>query len=218
VRRILRAALLACLLCPPAQAHRHRPAGDESGAAGRFDYYLLSLSWSPAYCLTHEQDRRQCGSRGLGFVLHGLWPQFESGRYPQYCGTGSVLDDRARRLADTLYPSPALVRHEWTAHGTCSGLDPYDYFTSADHAVAQVRLPADFEAPRRDLRLTSQQIIAAFRQANPAWPEDSIRLECRRARLAEVRICLTRELSVRACGGALRGNCPDAPLLILSSR
>jgi ribonuclease I len=49
--------------------------------AGVFDYYLLTLSWSPTFCLTHKDDA-QCSGKGYGFVLHGLWPQYAKGGWP----------------------------------------------------------------------------------------------------------------------------------------
>src|SRR5215469_12920657 len=56
--------------------------------AGRFDFYLMSLSWSPSYCAAaHEGGRSggmQCRARPYSFVVHGLWPQYEKG-FPEYC-------------------------------------------------------------------------------------------------------------------------------------
>ncbi|MCB1968558.1 MAG: ribonuclease, partial [Candidatus Accumulibacter sp.] len=74
---------------PPARA------GTEAAVAGTtsvplgsgFDFYVLALSWSPAYCLIEgdRANKQQCAEeRDLGFVVHGLWPQFESG-YPEFC-------------------------------------------------------------------------------------------------------------------------------------
>ena len=88
-------ALLLCLAATLAFArHHHRYDESAHGAAvaGQFDYYLLSLSWSPTYCLTHGTDRDQCGSKGYGFVLHGLWPQYSGGGYPENCATDAPLD------------------------------------------------------------------------------------------------------------------------------
>ena len=55
---------------------------------GDFDFYVLSLSWSPTFCIKHKnlsQSEEQCKSGSdKGFVVHGLWPQFEHG-YPRSC-------------------------------------------------------------------------------------------------------------------------------------
>src|ERR1700759_5200449 len=58
---------------------------------GEFDYYVLSLSWSPSFCEEAQErgnsgrgQQAQCGSRPFSFVVHGLWPQYEHG-CPEYC-------------------------------------------------------------------------------------------------------------------------------------
>ena len=55
-------------------------------APGQFDYYVLSLSWSPSFCetATGNARRQQCGARPFSFVVHGLWPQYERG-FPESC-------------------------------------------------------------------------------------------------------------------------------------
>src|SRR5262245_4346097 len=59
--------------------------------AGKFDYYTMVLSWSPTHCVTAQEgrDEDQCARLdGLryGFVLYGLWPQYEKG-FPEACRT-----------------------------------------------------------------------------------------------------------------------------------
>jgi ribonuclease T2 len=51
-------------------------------APGEFDFYVLSLSWSPSFCEAASERGRsgrsqdaQCGGRPFSFVVHGLWPQ-----------------------------------------------------------------------------------------------------------------------------------------------
>ena len=54
---------------------------------GQFDYYALSLSWSPTYCGSNagQNDPQQCGpGRAYAFVVHGLWPQYAQG-WPENC-------------------------------------------------------------------------------------------------------------------------------------
>jgi ribonuclease T2 len=208
--------VLLCLASSVAIACHHQVAAQD-GEAGRFDYYLLSLSWSPTYCLTHPYDRAQCASKGYGFVLHGLWPQYDSGGYPRNCAD-SPLTAAAEAFGDTLYPSPKLVQHEWAEHGTCSGMDAMTYFRTADRATAVVRIPETFEAPLTTLLMSADQIASAFRAANPTLPDDSLTVVCSRGQLTEVRICLSRALAVRSCGGGVRNTCPLAPVQIRSTR
>jgi ribonuclease T2 len=211
-------ALLLCVGCSVALARHHHREDTQSAVAGEFDYYLLTLSWSPSYCLTHQEDRAQCGGKGFGFVLHGLWPQFDSGGYPENCAPGVRLSEQAAAVGRTLYPSPKLMEHEWERHGTCSGLDAVSYFRTADKALAAVRIPAMFEAPRTSLTLSAAQIATEFRRASPALPLDGLVVACGRGHLSEVRVCLTRDLKPRSCGRSVRNSCPAGPVEVQSSR
>ncbi|WP_446699423.1 ribonuclease T2 family protein [Agrobacterium cavarae] len=70
-----------------------------------FDFYVLSLSWSPAFCASDagRNSRQQCGAdRKFGFVVHGLWPQNDQG-YPEFCGA-----DKNERVPDNLGRHHAL--------------------------------------------------------------------------------------------------------------
>ena len=44
-----------------------------------FDYYVLSLSWAPAFCAQPNEvarNPRECAvGRHIGFIVHGLWPR-----------------------------------------------------------------------------------------------------------------------------------------------
>ena len=109
-------ALTFALLASPALAQ---------DIAGRFDYYVLSLSWSPSWCRAEgdARDADQCDpGRRNSFVVHGLWPQYERG-YPEYCQRPAPrLDRNLMRSMLDLMPAPGLIFHEWDKHGTCSGL------------------------------------------------------------------------------------------------
>jgi ribonuclease T2 len=216
----LRAVAIALLivLSPLAVARHHTHAAAAINVPGHFDYYLLALSWSPSYCIVHPADRNQCQGRGFGFVLHGLWPQFNDGGYPQQCATNIDVDRAAEDLGRTLYPSPQLMRHEWERHGTCSGLDPLGYFRTADRATAVLHIPAIFAAPRAAQHLAPSQILAAFSAANPALPPHAMTVDCSRNELSEVRLCLTQGLLPRPCGRGVRDSCPSTPVLVRAAR
>ena len=71
----------------------------EREQAGEFDCYVLSLSWSAAWCALKGDARAdpQCDPwRGLTFILHGLWLQYDSG-WPSFCRTA----ERDPSQADT---------------------------------------------------------------------------------------------------------------------
>ena len=197
---------------------RHHHARANRSEAGQFDYYVLSLSWAPTYCLTHADDSQECSGKGYGFVLHGLWPQFDAGGYPENCPTEFELSADAAAKGRTNYPSERLMQHEWQEHGTCSGLDAREYFTMADRATAVAKIPAALAAPRSDQSLPPDGIVKLFQAANPQLPEGAITVTCNRAELSEVRVCLTRDLKLRSCGRGVHSNCPHVPLNIPASR
>jgi len=207
------------LVCASALArHHHRAQTDADAVSGQFDYYLLSLSWSPSYCLTHPEDRAQCGTKGYGFVVHGLWPQYAAGGYPQNCATSSTLTDAARRVGNSLYPSPKLVEHEWQRHGTCSGVDAISYFRTVDRAAAAVEVPPGLQTPPNEQSMSAGQILAAFHAVNAHMPENGMIVACSRGELAEVRVCLDRNLAQISCGRGVRTTCPAAAVSVPASR
>lgn len=207
---------LACLLGGAnAPARHHSRSG--GGSAGEFDYYLLSLSWSPAFCLD-SPDAAECnGPRRFGFIVHGLWPQGDRNS-PQHCDAPARVPDDVVDAISDLMPSRSLVYHEWSAHGSCSGLPPADFFSLVRRARAAVVIPAELAAPGSPIERTADSLAAAFLRANPRFPAGAVLITCSRQdvpRLREVRICLDRDLAPRACSGyALRGACRSADLIV----
>ena len=184
------AALVAAflLLASPAPAREMRGA-----PPGDFDLYLLALTWSPGFCASGG-DRAapgQCAS-DAGFVVHGLWPQYERG-YPSFCGPDRAPLRSDLAAAEGLMPSEGLARYEWRKHGSCSGLPPARYFSAVAAARDRVALPAAL--PRRTSPL---DIERSFVLANPGLRTDMMAIGCGRSEdgtvLREVRICLTRDL------------------------
>src|SRR5262245_2705125 len=77
-----------------ARSHHHRTHKPAPPKSSSFYYYVLSLSWSPEHCKEKPggPDDSQCGTaRHFGFVVHGLWPQYENGGYPQTCANSNKL-------------------------------------------------------------------------------------------------------------------------------
>lgn len=179
------------------------PALAEGERAGEFDYYVLSLSWSPTFCaLTGDaRGEDQCDPRhDHSFTLHGLWPQYELG-WPSYCRTSARDPSRAdtRAMADIM-GSSGLAWHEWKKHGRCSGLSAEDYFVASRLAYERVQIPDVLSELDRDVKLPASVVEDAFLEANPGLARNMITITCEAGRIDEARICLTRDLDFRACG------------------
>jgi ribonuclease T2 len=177
--------------------------GRAQNQPGIFDYYLLSLSWSPSFCETSKGNasRLQCGARPYSFVVHGLWPQYNNG-FPESCQAPPPRLDR--RIVDSmldLMPAPALIYHEWDVHGTCSGLSPRDYFDTIRKARAAVTVPPEYVGPQTPVIAAPQELVDRFLKVNPGLPASGIDIDCDRTRLREVRICFSRGLQFHDCTG-----------------
>jgi ribonuclease T2 len=186
------------------------PAFADGERAGDFDYYVLSLSWSPNWCALEgdAEDSPQCDAgRDLGWVLHGLWPQNEDG-WPSFCRTAER--DPTRRetaaMADIM-GTPGLAWYQWKKHGRCAGQPPEDYFALAREAYESVTLPDVFTRLERTVRLPASVVEEAFLEANPDWEPDTVTITCRSDRIQEARICLTKDLAPRACGADVVRDC-----------
>ncbi|MBN2006983.1 MAG: ribonuclease T2 [Anaerolineae bacterium] len=158
---------------PPTTVAATRPSDTSDmpwlGAEGDFDYYVLALSWEPAFCET-KPDKEECETQTTGrydaanFVLHGLWPnlkgdnqhtfgfcdvpksvirQDEAGDWcdmPEVEMSDSVWQDLTRLMPGT---ASCLQNHEWYKHGTCAGMPADAYFALANE-LATLFAESDF--------------------------------------------------------------------------
>lgn len=214
--RVAAGVLLALLSAAAAQARHHDR--DAAPPPGQFDYYLLSLSWSPAFCLD-APDADECrGPRSFGLIVHGLWPQVDGGPRIGHCDAHRRPDDALVDGIADLMPARGLVYHEWSEHGSCSGLEPAGYFATVRRAREQFTVPAELRAPAAPVVQRTAALVASLRAANPGFPDGSLFVTCTRQdvpRLREVRACLDRDLAPRRCAGdVLRGACRAPQLLV----
>lgn len=192
--------VLAAFLALPATA-------DE---AGDFDYYVLSLSWSPNWCdrTGHARGSEQCEEdRDLGWILHGLWPQYEEG-WPAWCST--EFDDPSWaeiEAVEDLYGTASLARHQWEKHGSCSGLDVHEYLSDSIRAYFSVKRPRIFRTWTDTKYVPAKAVEKAFLIANPDLEETGVTVTCKSDQIQEIRVCLTKDLTPRPCGYDVRRDC-----------
>jgi ribonuclease T2 len=191
----------------PASAQDRR-----QNAPGEFDFYVLSLSWSPSFCEVAAErgnsgrSQAQC-SRPYSFVVHGLWPQYERG-FPEYCQRPAPrLDRNIMTSMLDLMPAPGLIFNEWDKHGTCSGLGARGYFESIRKARAAVKIPEEFLQLSEEKTIAPTDLEAAFIKINPGLSSSAISVTCTSRRLSEVRICLSKDMQFRACDEIDRRAC-----------
>jgi ribonuclease T2 len=191
---------------------------------GKFDYYVLALSWSPTYCAGAQErapSRRpdlQCSGRPFAFIVHGLWPQYVKG-FPSYCQVPAPrIDNTMVSGMLDLMPSRHLIFHEWDRHGTCSGLSAQAYFDSLRKARAAVTIPAVYRDPAGPLTVTPAAVTAAFVKANPGLSAADMAVACNKTRLTEVRLCMGRDLSFHDCAAVAGRSCKRAKIVMPAVR
>lgn len=182
----------------------------EGERAGDFDYYVLALSWTPNWCALEGDARgaEQCDPRhDHGFTLHGLWPQHEDG-WPSFCRTTARNPSRHDTAAMTdIMGSAGLAWYQWKKHGRCSGLSAEAYFEASRNAYGAVARPGIFRKLREAVRLPAAVVEEAFLEANPGMTPDMVTVTCTAGRIAEVRVCLTKDLEPRDCGADAARDC-----------
>jgi ribonuclease T2 len=168
-----------------------------------FDYYVLSLSWAPAFCAQGDSATRnpqECAAgKNIGFIVHGLWPEAVRGRGPEACGTARQVPKAVEKIALPYMLSPGLIQHEWATHGVCTGLAPFDYFSSMIQARAAIQIPVQITSLDHQVTEGPRQIETEFADANPSFPKAAFRTSCPGGVFQEERVCFDKNLKPRAC-------------------
>ena len=201
------------------------------GTPGQFDFYVLTLSWSPDYCAKNgvgvarrrHRDRQQCKTgKKLGFVLHGLWPQYQKG-YPANCST-EKLPLQVKQQFPGLFPSDKLYSHEWEKHGTCTGKTPTEYLTLSKKLKDSVAIPTAYNRPSKPFRTTIQGLKNTFVNANPELNSNGIAPYCSGSGrfLQEVFFCYSKDGNPGVCSEEIinrsRRSCGQADFLVRNVR
>jgi ribonuclease T2 len=187
----LAALAIATLPFAPSAIAQHK------GDPGKFDFYLMNLSWSPEFC-SIEGTSPECAAHP-GFILHGLWTQNNDGTYPVFCSEDPAPANLAQNLDIT--PDLALLQHEWAKHGTCSGVGPQRFFAMEHQAFHLLKIPPQFAGLDHEISLTPDAILTLFAEANPDFPRGSILLSCGRNHLTAIEACFSKDLHPIACQG-----------------
>ena len=186
---------------------------------------LLVMTWGPSLCEVEAANpgckSGHVGQMGPTLVLHGLWPQPKS---QQLCGVPKSVADRAgntqgnnmpsldlpgdvqARLQAMMSDASVMAPHEWYTHGTCSGLDPADYFTLATSFADQVGKVLDpIFLKSRGKRLSPGEVRGGIDSAFGQGAGDRVGLTCRTSGnrgsvTYEVQLSLPAVVEMRSAG------------------
>ena len=209
-RRLLSTVVLLAVCfgcCELAVAkHKKQPATNSDASAGDFDYFLLTLSWAPEFCATNPNGRTsvECApNQHMGLVVHGLWPQYDSGKWPQDCASTPPVASSTVQHMMPIMPGKQLIQHEWAKHGTCSGMSVQDYFGAIEKLYNGLEVPPDFKKPSSSTETSPSAIEQKFAKANNA-PKGAFRISCPQNSFSAVEVCLSKELQYQACPNTLK--------------
>ncbi|MFN4166160.1 MAG: ribonuclease T2 family protein [Ferrovibrio sp.] len=168
------------------------------GRPGDFDHYILSLSWSPAFCATKAGERSpvQCRDNAFGWVVHGLWPEYrhkrDGGSWPQYCAAVQPVPAEVLRRTMCAMPDTRLMQCQWLKHGSCSDFtDPAAYFAIITRLRERLVLPEP--GPRQAAKDYAAVLAAA--NADKGLTVQSLRALAQDGVIREVHVCISRDFT-----------------------
>jgi ribonuclease T2 len=184
--------------CPD---HKTAPAAD-------FELYIMSMSYQPEFCHKHEDFpgcRKPENFWKSHLTIHGMWPEFKDGTWPQFCTT-EELDNATIApllpLMEHLWPNVKALqptaqhffdfwKHEWSKHGTCSGLTQLQYFDAALHHFVDT---PSIIADNYGGTINKADLLQAYKSNTTDDGDDDVGdviLACQAKHwLSEVRICI----------------------------
>ncbi|EKX37604.1 hypothetical protein GUITHDRAFT_116245 [Guillardia theta CCMP2712] len=225
----------SCLAIPLKKGRRHEVDSKKAGDVG-FDYMHLVQEWPGSFCDTKKGCTWPKVEPTTGWLLHGLWPEFFNGSWPQYCDKGgrsyetaptqdapfnmSAIQDLLPEL-EKYWPSlvapdqSSFWEHEWLRHGTCAE----KIFTAPQKEHAYFRLVLDLREKFDVFKFLSAAGInpgdtTTWAEAKEAMKKGypyEVELGCNTdaqgsLQIFEVRSCYTATPG----GGVSLFNCPNA--------
>ncbi len=203
VTLVLMAGLSCSLIGMGFAKQKKQPPSDPASAD--FDYFLLALSWAPDFCASNPKERAsaECDPKQhKGLVVHGLWPQYDNGKWPQECASTPPVPSSTVKHMMPIMPGQQLIQHEWSKHGACSGLSVKDYFGAIEKLYNGLQVPDDFQHPSSSSKTSAAEIEKKFAAANNA-PNGAFRISCPQNEFSAVEICLSKDLQYQACPSTL---------------
>ena len=183
----------------------------DSGQNHKDQTYLLSLSWSPTYCLLDadgKKDHAQCDNakKQYRMIVHGSWPQpdhdINSAKdHLKYCDQNpdKVPAQIVSEIFDIM-PSSGLIQHAWRKHGTCAGMSQKAYFEKTKALYKEFKIDAILQTVEKSTVMLKNQIINDVLETSSDLGKENFVITCKGRMMKELRICLDNNFKPRKCG------------------
>eukprot|EP01024_Parvocaulis_polyphysoides_P046876 TRINITY_DN44394_c0_g1_i1.p1 TRINITY_DN44394_c0_g1~~TRINITY_DN44394_c0_g1_i1.p1 ORF type:complete len:227 (-),score=15.72 TRINITY_DN44394_c0_g1_i1:877-1557(-) len=191
------------------------------GEDDSFDYYYFVRLW-----LGNDCSNDACVNVHVNdFTIHGLWPNYADGKWPQWCHVGTngfqehYIDDLLGEL-EKWWPSyvnspnadEKFWAHEWNKHGTCAlpefHYSERDFFTTILNLHHEYNISNALEYnniyPSEDIRFSTD----VFEQSLNSYFGKRMYVSCWRGGLSEVWMCFDLNLNLIDCP-VQASNCGD---------
>ena len=194
-----------------------------------FDYFVYTMTWPGTFC-----EEKHCTKEPRYFTVHGLWPNYENGKWPAFCNSSypfdaTTLPDSNRshfsgnltgtKLSSQRWPDVLsshegdwLWSHEWDKHGTCAKPvlnGEHEYFAKALE-LYDILNPTEVFAqngmiPSNTRTYDRDQVISVLTKSFG----DTFVIGCQESGkdLFQIEFCLQKDFQGRNCGKSANSNC-----------
>ena len=188
-----------------------RSGKDWQNKTTQTDYWMLSLSWSKAFCdkftsgVVPAHAQHQCVSNKFGLIVHGLWAQSRaagknSKGHPRNCRNAPAISTQRMKEHLCEMPGVRLMQMQWEKHGTCDFNSAQDYLAKTSHLYRRLNLPdrETLEALEYSSWKRVKKKIVQM-NASTGLRDEHVYVKFRKKRLHEVYICYDLDDRYTAC-------------------
>ena len=109
-----------------------------------FDYFVYTMTWPGTFC-----EEKHCTKEPRYFTVHGLWPNYENGKWPAFCNSSYPFDENE---IEDLLPVMNEVRFQFSTQRPHQRLGPLPFFREPDrHETLFAAVARRALEPRRRL-------------------------------------------------------------------
>lgn len=173
--------------------------------------YLLFVQFWPVTWIQNESITN-ANFTNDHFNIHGIWPQYYNGSYPQFCNNntvfntsvlGPIMDNLTIYWTDYVNAS-AFWQHEFMKHGTCAASDPLlasenVFFETAlalrNRYDIYKYLAENRIYPANDITYKTEYIRDTIRDR----VGKKIAITCSNNKLDEIILCMDKDLNLIDC-------------------
>ncbi|CAB3397883.1 unnamed protein product [Caenorhabditis bovis] len=194
-----------------------------SSAVANFDYLMFTTINPVAVCRADDDtvpNSCEIPSGTPEWTIHGLWPNYDNGSYPQFCqgipkhfneSLIKPIEDEMKKFWPNLYPKKTVKsfwKHEYDKHGTCAQSDEkfsteFKYFKMILDIYKKLNISKAMSLIGKSEKSINRKVFE--RTIGTAIGGKHFEFNCLKDKktsqwlLGDIRICLDKDLTIRDC-------------------